>query len=72
MDKVERMMKASVAGLVPAMDVGISAMGMQPSYAGVGQTAIGDRAVTINVNPSEPIDYELLANKVARKVTEGW
>jgi hypothetical protein len=73
MDKVERSMRTTVAGLMPAMDIGISAMGMQPSYAGVGQTVAAERPpVTINVNPSEPIDYELLANKVARKVTEGW
>lgn len=72
MDKVERQMRTTMAGLVPAMDVGISGLGLQPVYAGVGQTSVVERPVTINVNPSEPIDYELLANKVARKVTEGW
>ena len=65
-------MRTTMAGLVPAMDVGISGLGLQSVYAGVGQKAATEQLVTINVNPSEPIDYELLANKVARKVTEGW
>lgn len=73
MDAVEQAMRATVAGLMPAMEVGATGMGLGPAYSGVGKAAASDRApVTINVNPSEPIDYELLANKVARRVAEGW
>jgi len=73
MDKVERSMRTTVAGLMPAMEVGIAGMGMRPAFAGVGQTVAAERQpITINVNPSKPIDYELLTNKVVRKVTEGW
>jgi phage-related protein len=73
MDNVERSMRTTVAGLLPAMDIGFSAIGMQPAFAGVGQTVAAERQpITINVNPSKPIDYELLTNKVVRKVTEGW
>ena len=73
MDAVERSMRNTVAGLMPAMEAGITELGLQPIFAGVGQAGTTERQpVTINVNPSEPIDYELLANKVARKVAEGW
>jgi hypothetical protein len=73
MDAVERSMRMTIAGLMPAVESAFPAGGMQPAFAGVGQANVVDRApVTINVNPSEPIDYELLANKVARKVAEGW
>ena len=73
MDTVERSMRMTIAGLMPAMETGISGIGIQPVFAGVGQAGAMERPpVTINVNPSEPIDYELLANKVARKVVEGW
>lgn len=73
MDSVERSMRMTIAGLMPAVKSAFPAGGMQPAFAGVGQASAVERPpVTINVNPSEPIDYELLANKVARKVVEGW
>ena len=65
MDNVERSMRKTVAGLLPAMEVGIAGMGMQPAFAGVGQAVAAERQpITINVNPSKPIDYELLTSKV--------
>ena len=66
-------MRMTIAGLMPAVEAGLPGRGLQPAFAGVGQAGAVERpTVTINVNPSAPIDYELLANKVAKRISEGW
>ena len=60
--------KAGLFGLVRTVQNNLPTL--VPQAVSVG--AMPGRTVTINVNPSEPIDYELLANKVAKKITEGF
>lgn len=60
--------KAGLGGLVRMVQNNIPTYVSQAVPVGAG----AGRTVTININPSEPIDYELLANKVAKKITEGF
>lgn len=73
LSSIDYSLRNAIGSLSPYIQESLGGLRLTPAAASVGSSQqIAERIVTINVNPSEPIDYELLANKVARKVTEGW